>query len=455
MDYQFYDTYSNTKKIFTPLDSSNVRMYVCGPTVYDYAHVGNARPVIVFDIVYRMLQLKYGADHVTYIRNITDVDDKIIEASNSLNEDISSLTERTINYFHDDASYVGALEPNVEPRATDHIPEMIDIIEKLIEKNHAYEVDGNVLFAVNTFDKYGHLSGKSLEDLIAGSRVEVADYKKNPADFILWKPSKAHEPGWDSPWGKGRPGWHIECSAMSEKFLGQSFDIHGGGQDLTFPHHENEIAQSEACNNKKFANFWMHNGFLSIEGEKMSKSLGNFITINDLKNSYQGEVIRFNMMLTHYRQPLNWTEKSLQDSKKTLDKWYKILDKHDHPLIRKNELISDKILNALADDLNTPKVIAELHQLYKVASDGDIKALESFYNSCQFLGILTSDYNSWNSWKSKTNDIDENLINKLIEKRNEARNAKDFAEADRIRDELLDMDVILEDRDNKTTWKTK
>jgi cysteinyl-tRNA synthetase len=332
---------------------------------------------------------------------------------------------------------------------------MIDIIEKLIEKNHAYEVDGNVLFAVNTFDKYGHLSGKSLEDLIAGSRVEVADYKKNPADFILWKPSKAHEPGWDSPWGKGRPGWHIECSAMSEKFLGQSFDIHGGGQDLTFPHHENEIAQSEACNNKKFANFWMHNGFLSIEGEKMSKSLGNFITINDLKNNYQGEVIRFNMMLTHYRQPLNWTEKSLQDSKKTLDKWYKILDKHDHTLTRKNELISDKILNALADDVNTPQAIAELHQLYKVASDGDIEALKSFYNSCQFLGILTSDYNSWNSWKSKTNDIDENLINKLIEKRNEARNAKDFAEADRIRDELLDMDVILEDRDNKTTWKLK
>ena len=455
MDYQFYDTYSNTKKIFTPLDSSNVRMYVCGPTIYDYAHVGNARPVIVFDIVYRMLQLKYGADHVTYIRNITDVDDKIIEASNSLNEDISSLTERTINYFHDDASYVGALEPNVEPRATDHIPEMIDIIEKLIEKNHAYEADGNVLFAVNTFDKYGNLSGKSLEDLIAGSRVEVADYKKNPADFILWKPSKAHEPGWDSPWGKGRPGWHIECSAMSEKFLGQSFDIHGGGQDLTFPHHENEIAQSEACNNKKFANFWMHNGFLSIEGEKMSKSLGNFITINDLKNNYQGEVIRFNMMLTHYRQPLNWTEKSLQDSKKTLDKWYKILDKHDHTLTRKNELISDKILNALADDVNTPQAIAELHQLSKVASDGDIEALESFYNSCQFLGILTSDYNSWSSWKSKTNDIDENLINKLIEKRNEARNAKDFAEADRIRDELLDMDVILEDRDNKTTWKLK
>ena len=455
MDYQFYDTYSNTKKIFTPLDSTNVRMYVCGPTVYDYAHVGNARPVIVFDIVYRMLQLKYGADQVTYVRNITDVDDKIIEASNSLNEDISSLTERTINYFHDDASYVGALEPNVEPRATDHIPEMIDIIEKLIEKNHAYEVDGNVLFAVNTFDKYGNLSGKSLEDLIAGSRVEVADYKKNPADFILWKPSKAHEPSWDSPWGKGRPGWHIECSAMSEKFLGQSFDIHGGGQDLTFPHHENEIAQSEACNNKKFANFWMHNGFLSIEGEKMSKSLGNFITINDLKNNYQGEVIRFNMMLTHYRQPLNWTEKSLQDSKKTLDKWYKILDKHDHPLTRKNELISDKILNALADDINTPQAIAELHQLYKVASDGDIKALESFYNSCQFLGILTSDYNSWSSWKSKTNDIDENLINKLIEKRNEARNAKDFTEADRIRDELLNMDVILEDRDNKTTWKLK
>jgi len=455
MDYQFYDTYSNTKKLFTPLDASNVRMYVCGPTVYDYAHVGNARPVIVFDIVYRMLQFKYGSDHVTYVRNITDVDDKIIEASNSLNEDINTLTKRTIDYFHDDADYVGALQPNVEPKATDHILEMIDIIEKLIEKNHAYEADGNVLFAVNTFDNYGNLSGKSLEDLIAGARVEVADYKKNPADFILWKPSKANEPGWDSPWGKGRPGWHIECSAMSEKYLGQSFDIHGGGQDLTFPHHENEIAQSESCNNKKFANFWMHNGFLSIEGEKMSKSLGNFITINELKDKYQGEVIRFNMMLTHYRQPLNWTEKSLQDSKKTLDKWYKILGACNKSLASKNELISNKMLNALADDVNTPQAIAELHQLYKAANDGDTEALEIFYNSCQFLGILISDYSSWSSWQSKIIDIDENLINELIEKRNEARRAKDFAEADRIRDELLNLSVILEDKDNETTWKLK
>ena len=455
MDYQFYDTYSNTKKLFTPLDALNVRMYVCGPTVYDYAHVGNARPVIVFDIVYRMLQFKYGSDHVTYVRNITDVDDKIIEASNSLNEDISTLTNRTIDYFHDDADYVGALQPNVEPKATDHILEMIDIIEKLIEKNHAYEADGNVLFAVNTFDNYGNLSGKSLEDLIAGSRVEVADYKKNPADFILWKPSKANEPGWGSPWGKGRPGWHIECSAMSEKYLGQSFDIHGGGQDLTFPHHENEIAQSESCNNKKFANFWMHNGFLSIEGEKMSKSLGNFITINELKDKYQGEVIRFNMMLTHYRQPLNWTEKSLQDSKKTLDKWYKILGACNKSFVSKNELISNKMLNALADDVNTPQAIAELHQLYKAANDGDIEALEIFYNSCQFLGILISDYRSWCSWQSKIIDIDENLINELIEKRNEARRAKDFAEADRIRDELLNLSVILEDKDNETTWKLK
>ena len=443
MDYQFYDTYSNTKKLFTPLDALNVRMYVCGPTVYDYAHVGNARPVIVFDIVYRMLQFKYGSDHVTYVRNITDVDDKIIEASNSLNEDISTLTNRTIDYFHDDADYVGALQPNVEPKATDHILEMIDIIEKLIEKNHAYEADGNVLFAVNTFDNYGNLSGKSLEDLIAGSRVEVADYKKNPADFILWKPSKANEPGWGSPWGKGRPGWHIECSAMSEKYLGQSFDIHGGGQDLTFPHHENEIAQSESCNNKKFANFWMHNGFLSIEGEKMSKSLGNFITINELKDKYQGEVIRFNMMLTHYRQPLNWTEKSLQDSKKTLDKWYKILGACNKSIASKNELISNKMLNALADDVNTPQAIAELHQLYKAANDGDIEALEIFYNSCQFLGILISDYSSWCSWQSKIIDIDENLINELIEKRNEARRAKDFAEADRIRDELLNLRLYL------------
>ena len=455
MDYQFYDTYSNSKKIFSPLDPTNVRMYVCGPTVYDYAHVGNARPVIVFDIVYRMLKFKYGEDHVTYVRNITDVDDKIIEASNSLNEDIASLTKRTIEYFHDDAEYVGALTPTYEPKATDHISEMISIIEKLIKKNHAYESDGNVLFAVDTFENYGQLSGKSLEDLIAGSRVEVADYKKNSADFILWKPSKENEPGWDSPWGKGRPGWHIECSAMSEKYLGQMFDIHGGGQDLTFPHHENEIAQSESCNDKKFANFWMHNGFLSIEGEKMSKSLGNYITINELKNRYQGDVIRLNMLLTHYRQPLNWTEKGLKESKKTLDKWYKIIETNNQNLQQDHKNISKKMIGALADDVNTPLAISELHQLYKAANDGDNKALNAFYNSCKFLGILNSSYNDWNTWQPSDTNLDENLINELIAKRNQARNSKDFSEADRIRDELLNLGVILQDKDGKTTWKLK
>ena len=455
MDYQFYDTYSNSKKIFLPLDPTNVRMYVCGPTVYDYAHVGNARPVIVFDVIYRMLKFKYGEDHVTYVRNITDVDDKIIEASNTLNEDIASLTKRTIEYFHDDAEYVGALAPTYEPKATDHISEMISIIEKLIKKNHAYESDGNVLFAVDTFENYGQLSGKSLEDLIAGSRVEVAEYKKNSADFILWKPSKENEPGWDSPWGKGRPGWHIECSAMSEKFLGQMFDIHGGGQDLTFPHHENEIAQSESCNDKKFANFWMHNGFLSIEGEKMSKSLGNFITINELKNTYQGDVIRLNMLLTHYRQPLNWTEKGLKESKKILDKWYKIIETNNQNLQQDHENISKKMMGALADDVNTPLAISELHQLYKAANDGDNKALNAFYNSCKFLGILNSSYNDWNTWRPSDTNLDENLINELIAKRNQARNSKDFSEADRIRDELLNLGVILQDKDGKTTWKLK
>jgi cysteinyl-tRNA synthetase len=455
MDYQFYDTYSNSKKIFSPLDPTNVRMYVCGPTVYDYAHVGNARPVIVFDIVYRMLKFKYGEDHVTYVRNITDVDDKIIEASNTLKEDIASLTKRTTEYFHDDTEYVGALTPTYEPKATDHISEMISIIEKLIKKNHAYESDGNVLFAVDTFENYGQLSGKSLEDLIAGSRVEVADYKKNSADFILWKPSKENEPGWDSPWGKGRPGWHIECSAMSEKYLGQMFDIHGGGQDLIFPHHENEIAQSESCNDKKFANFWMHNGFLSIEGEKMSKSLGNYITINELKNRYQGDVIRLNMLLTHYRQPLNWTEKGLKESKKTLDKWYKIIETNNQNLQQDYENISKKMMGALADDVNTPLAISELHQLYKAANDGDNKALNAFYNSCKFLGILNSSYNDWNTWQPSDTNLDENLINELIAKRNQARNSKDFSEADRIRDELLNLGVILQDKDGKTTWKLK
>ena len=325
MDLMLYDTFTNSKKKFEPIDPNNVRMYVCGPTVYDYAHVGNARPVIVFDILFRLLQKIYGSENVTYVRNITDVDDKIIHAANDQNEDIGILTEKTINYFHDDAKYIGALKPTFEPRATEHIPEMIELIEKLISKEFAYIADGNVLFSSNKFKEYGKLSGKNLDEMFAGSRVGVESYKKEESDFVLWKPSKEDEPSWKSPWGDGRPGWHIECSAMSEKLLGENFDIHGGGQDLIFPHHENEIAQSECANNNKFANYWVHNGFVTVEGNKMSKSDGNFVTVNELKDSFQGEVIRLTMISTHYRQPLNWTKDNLNESKKTLDKWYTFL----------------------------------------------------------------------------------------------------------------------------------
>ena len=288
-------------------------MYVCGPTVYDYAHVGNARPVIVFDTLFRIMRHSYGDDHVTYVRNITDVDDKIIEAANSNKEDISSLTSRTIKYFHDDASYIGALDPTVEPKATDHINEMVEMIETLIVKGFAYEVDGNVLFSSSKYDQYGKLSNRDMDEMLSGARVEVAEYKKTPGDFVLWKPSKDDEPGWDSPWGFGRPGWHIECSSMVETYLGKEIDIHGGGQDLIFPHHENEIAQScSAHNSKSYAKYWMHNGYLNMEGEKMSKSLGNIITVKELLEKYDGEVIRLALLSTHYRKPINFGESLLE-----------------------------------------------------------------------------------------------------------------------------------------------
>ena len=386
MPLQIYDTFSNEKKLFEPIDPSNVRMYVCGPTVYDFPHVGNARPVIVFDLLFRLLRRIYGIDNVTYVRNITDVDDKIITAASENNEDIKSLTERTIKFFHDDADYIGALEPTFEPKATDYINDMIDIINSLIEKDYAYVSEDNVLFSASKFSKYGQLSGKNLEEMIAGSRVEVESFKRSSSDFVLWKPSKSSEPGWDSPWGKGRPGWHIECSAMSEKLLGKNFDIHGGGQDLIFPHHENEIAQSECANNEKFANFWLHNGFVNVEGNKMSKSEGNFVTVNQLKQKYQGEVIRLAMISTHYRQPLNWTENNLIECKKTLDKWYQLISENNFSF--DNEKISSEVINALEDDLNTPKAISVLHQLYKDCKSNDRNTVETFLSSANFLGIL-------------------------------------------------------------------
>ena len=454
MSLNLYDTFSNSKKKFEPINPKNIRMYVCGPTVYDYPHVGNARPVIVFDILFRILQNIYGTEHVTYVRNITDVDDKIINASQENNEDINELTSRTINYFHADAKYIGAMEPSFEPRATDHIAEMINIIETLIEKNYAYVAENNVLFSSTKFSKYGSLSGKKLEEMIAGSRVDVENYKQEVSDFILWKPSKDNEPGWDSPWGKGRPGWHIECSAMSEKLLGKTFDIHGGGQDLIFPHHENEIAQSECANGEKFANYWVHNGFVTVEGNKMAKSDGNFVTVNELKEKYQGEVIRLTMILTHYRQPLNWTNDNLQESKKTLDKWYQYFSEVDF----KPDLsvkIDENVMNALNDDMNTPQAIAELHKLFKNCKSNDHDSLNQFLISAQFLGLMNDEPSQWLSWGKENIRVDQNKIESLITQRNTARANKDFAEADRIRDELENLGIVLEDKGTETTWKTK
>ena len=454
MSLNLYDTFSNSKKKFEPIDPKNIRMYVCGPTVYDYPHVGNARPVIVFDILFRILQNIYGTEHVTYVRNITDVDDKIINASQENNEDINELTSRTINYFHADAKYIGAMEPSFEPRATDHIAEMINIIETLIEKNYAYVAENNVLFSSTKFSKYGSLSGKNLEEMIAGSRVDVESYKQEASDFILWKPSKDNEPGWDSPWGKGRPGWHIECSAMSEKLLGKTFDIHGGGQDLIFPHHENEIAQSECANGEKFANYWVHNGFVTVEGNKMAKSDGNFVTVNELKEKYQGEVIRLTMILTHYRQPLNWTNDNLQESKKTLDKWYQYFSEVDFkPDL--NVKIDENVMNALNDDMNTPQAIAELHKLFKNCKSDDQDSLNQFLISAQFLGLMNDEPSQWLSWGKDNISVDQNKIESLIAQRNTARANKDFAEADRIRDELENLGIVLEDKGTETTWKTK
>ena len=453
MPLQIYDTFSNEKKLFEPIDSSNVRMYVCGPTVYDFPHVGNARPVIVFDLLFRLLRRIYGIDNVTYVRNITDVDDKIITAASENNEDIKSLTERTIKFFHDDTDYVGALEPTFQPKATDYINDMIDIISCLIDKDYAYVAEDNVLFSANKFSKYGQLSGKNLDDMIAGSRVEVESFKRSSSDFVLWKPSKSSEPGWESPWGKGRPGWHIECSAMSEKLLGKNFDIHGGGQDLIFPHHENEIAQSECANNEKFANYWLHNGFVNVEGNKMSKSEGNFVTVNQLKQKYQGEVIRLAMISTHYRQPLNWTENNLIECKKTLDKWYQLISENNFSF--DNEKISSEVINALEDDLNTPKAISILHQLYKDCKSNDKNTVETFLSSANFLGILIHTSSEWLSWGKEKLNLDEKQIELLISERMSARDDGNFEKADKIRNNLEQKGILLEDNEGKTTWRFK
>ena len=435
MTLRLYNTLTKTKDAFTPLDAKNVRMYVCGPTVYDFAHIGNARPAIVFDVLFRLLRHAYGDAHVTYVRNITDVDDKINARAAERGISIRALTEETARIYNEDVAALGCLPPSISPRATEHIAQMIAMIEQLIAGGHAYASDGHVLFDVSSKPDYGKLSRRSLDEMIAGARVEVAPYKKGEMDFVLWKPSDDSTPGWESSWGRGRPGWHIECSAMAGKYLGETFDIHGGGIDLMFPHHENEIAQSECAHHgAPIANVWMHNGFLQVEGEKMSKSAGNFFTIRDLLADWPGEVLRFNMLRTHYRQPIDFTVAGLKESWKTLERWYEVTE----PLA--DPAPDAAFFAALADDLNTPAAIASLHQADEMALAGGLG----------FLGF--SNVQMKIAAKAKVDNV---AIADAIAARNAARTARNFAESDRIRDDLLAKGIVLKDGPDGTTWEIK
>jgi len=451
MELKLYDTLTREKRAFAPLDPANVRMYVCGPTVYDYAHIGNARPVIVFDVLYRLLRHLYGPEHVKYVRNITDVDDKINARAAERGISIRELTEETYANFKSDVQALGCMPPTVEPRATEHIEEMKTLIERLVREGHAYVAEGHVLFNVPSMPDYGQLSKRPLDEMIAGARVEVAPYKKDAQDFVLWKPSKPGDPAWPSPCSidvPGRPGWHIECSAMSWKHLGETFDIHGGGIDLVFPHHENEIAQSRcAFHAPVMANYWMHNGFLQVEGEKMSKSLGNFVTIHELLKDWPGEVVRFAMLQTHYRQPINWTVAGLRDAQKVLDHWY-VLTAECEP----GYVCSDAV-DALLDDLNTPKAFAALHELRAESAKGAKPAAACLKASGQLIGLLQHRAEEWSSFRPASMEIDEAAVARLIEARAAARKAKDFKESDRIRDELTSMGVVLKDSKEGTTWE--
>jgi cysteinyl-tRNA synthetase len=438
MSLTLYNTLSRSKEVFSPLDPGNVRLYVCGPTVYDSAHIGNARPIIVFDVLFRLLRAIYGSDHVTYVRNVTDVDDKINARAAEQKIPIRALTEQTLKQFHEDISALGVLQPTFEPRATESVPEMIAIIERLLAHGCAYVAEGHVLFEVLKMRDYGRLSGRSLDEMMAGARVDIAPYKKNPMDFVLWKPSPPELPGWGSPWGRGRPGWHIECSAMSWKFLGETFDIHGGGIDLVFPHHENELAQSRcAFSIPIMARFWMHNGFLQLEGRKMAKSEGNFITVRDLLEDWPGEVLRFNMLRTHYRQPIDWTIRGLEESLRTLSNFF------GGERGRGSAAMHQSVLEPLLDDLNTPEAINRLHELHKT---GCQQELVQSLMALGFTGELAD---------PRQVRVDRAVVENLIAARTSARAARNWLESDRIRDELLRMGVVVKDSHEGTTWEVK
>ena len=456
MELRLYDTLTKEKRTFAPLDPSNVRMYVCGPTVYDFAHIGNARPVIVFDVLFRLLRHLYGEKHVTYVRNITDVDDKINARATrdfpgmALNEAIRKVTEGTSAQFASDVAALGSLPPTFEPRATDFVlpradgkADMVTLIRQLIARGHAYEAEGEVLFDVQSMPDYGSLSGRKLDEQRPGARVAVDAHKKSPLDFVLWKQSSGDEPGWESPWGRGRPGWHIECSAMAAAHLGDVFDIHGGGIDLIFPHHENELAQSRCVHGTRaMANYWLHNEFVQLEDTKMSKSLGNFVTIRDLLADWPGEVLRLNMLKAHYRSPMEWTLKGLEESTRTLDDWYAVAAD-----IEGGEP-SDAVFEALSDDLNTPQMIAALHALRNSGGDRG-----RFVASLRFLGFLSESAAGWSARKQQASGVDAKQVDELISSRTAARARKDFKESDRIRDQLAAMGVVIKDSKEGTTWE--
>ena len=440
---------TNKKEKFVPIDEQNIRMYVCGPTVYDDPHIGNARPIVVFDILYKIFKKKYSK--VTYVRNITDVDDKIIKSSKENNISISELTNKVTESFGEDCNYLNCETPTHQPKATENIDLMIEMVSELIKKGFAYENNNHVYFEVKKFNDYGQLSNKKLEDLIAGSRIEISENKKNSEDFVLWKPSASDEPSWDSPWGKGRPGWHLECSAMSKKFLGDEFDVHGGGIDLIFPHHENEIAQSRCANGTKvFANYWLHNAFITMSNEKMAKSQGNILKIKDFRNKISGQILRLALMSAHYKQPLDWNDKLLEDCQNTINKWYNV-----YVDSKNNTDISDEILQPLYDDLNTPGYIANLHKLYEKAQKGDDNDKALFVSACRFVGLLNQNKEEWLSFKMSRASISEEEILKKIDERNKSRENKNYEEADKIRNELSDKGVLIEDKDGKTIWKFK
>ena len=457
---KLHNSLGNKKEVFIPINENHIRIYACGPTVYNYAHIGNARMAVVCDLLVRFM--KHSYPKVTYVSNITDIDDKIINASVETNTPIQDLTKKYEKIYNENMLELGVLKPDIQPRATEHIKEMIALITTLIIKKYAYVSEKHVLFNVELYKNYGLLSGRNKEDQIAGSRIQVANYKKNAGDFVLWKPSTDEQPGWDSPWGRGRPGWHIECSAMAEKTLDLPFDIHGGGLDLTFPHHENEIAQSCAAHNfnnpKEYAKYWIHNGFVTMDGEKMSKSQGNIFLVNDLLKKYPGETLRLALLSSHYKQPLNWNPDIIEQAQKNLDRLYRVLKENSHIIMEEKIINSEEVIKALSDDMNSSLAIFEINsiadQLSKCKQEDKSMLKTKLVSSGKILGILQNCPDKWLKYGTTNNNIDSNLIEELLNKRKEARKNKNFIEADKIRIKLQEMEIEIEDTSDGTIWRS-